>query len=86
MVYRHRALVDILKRMQYYAFDVISEMTASELYSMLAAGKDETSVLAAIHESSTYGSHLGHFSEFHYFLWDMTHNFGIKSYSTWSRD
>jgi len=72
------SLVDIPKWMQFYAFDVIGEMTVGEPFGMMNAGADEGGILEAIHEGSVYGSRLGLFGELHYYLGLMTKTFGVK--------
>lgn len=59
---------DVPKWMQYYAFDVIGEITMGESFGMLREGKDNGGILQAIHEGSVYGSRVGLFPEIHSYV------------------
>lgn len=51
--------------MQYYAFDVIGEISVGQPFGFLQHGHDFNAILAAIHASMTYGSRIGLLSEIH---------------------
>ncbi|KAK3112405.1 hypothetical protein LTR53_011352 [Teratosphaeriaceae sp. CCFEE 6253] len=66
--------------MQYYAFDVIGEITVGEPFGMMDRPEcpDPRGILQAIHDSMVYGSRMGLFSELHPWLGRVTSAFGIK--------
>ncbi|KAK3109792.1 hypothetical protein LTR53_016571 [Teratosphaeriaceae sp. CCFEE 6253] len=65
---------------QYYAFDVIGEITVGEPFGMMDRPEcpDPRGILQAIHDSMVYGSRMGLFSELHPWLGRVTSAFGIK--------
>ncbi|KAK1144855.1 hypothetical protein N8T08_004868 [Aspergillus melleus] len=56
---------DVPTWMQYYAFDVIGDITTSEPFGLLKTGHDAWGVLKAIDEILKYGSTIGIFPELH---------------------
>lgn len=59
---------DVMQWMQFYAFDVIGEITVGQPYGMLENGRDTDGILKGIHDSSVYGSRVGLFGEIHVIL------------------
>ncbi|KAK5128187.1 hypothetical protein LTR08_004078 [Meristemomyces frigidus] len=62
---------DLFTWMQFYAFDVIGEITIGRTFGMLEAGNDKDGLLDAVDfVNAKYGARLGHLPELHVpFLW-----------------
>ena len=61
--------IDLFDWMQFYAFDVIGEITLGRSFGLLEAGHDKDGLLASIHTAIiTYGSNIGLLPELHPFL------------------
>jgi cytochrome P450 len=57
---------DLFTWMQFYAFDVIGEITIGRSFGLIDAGHDKNGLLHAIHVTGiTYASHAGLISELH---------------------
>ncbi|GAB7336785.1 hypothetical protein MBLNU13_g10871t2 [Cladosporium sp. NU13] len=57
---------DLFTWMQFYAFDVIGEITIGQAFGMLDTGSDEKGILSAIHfVNGVHGARLGHLPELH---------------------
>ncbi|KAF9889804.1 hypothetical protein FE257_006894 [Aspergillus nanangensis] len=54
--------------MQFYAFDVIGEITTSQSFGLMEQGQDTRGILSGIHQSLVYGSRVGIFPELHIWL------------------
>ncbi|KIW96446.1 uncharacterized protein Z519_03515 [Cladophialophora bantiana CBS 173.52] len=54
--------------LQYYAFDTIALITLSKRFGFLDTGKDNGSMIAALHSYLLYLSKVGVYHEWHYFL------------------
>lgn len=56
---RSSVAVPVPEWMQYYAFDVIGEISVGQPFGFLQQGHDFNGILAAIHDSMTYASRIG---------------------------
>ncbi|PKY06141.1 pisatin demethylase [Aspergillus campestris IBT 28561] len=68
--------VSIPQWMQYYAFDVISEMTIGASFGMMRTGGDNDGILQTIHSFLTYSSRMSVFVELHAWIVWVSHLFG----------
>jgi cytochrome P450 len=68
---QHGRAFDLFTWMQFYAFDVIGEITLGRSFGLLQAGRDKDGLLHAIHVGSiSYGSTIGLIPELHtLYLW-----------------
>lgn len=68
---QHGKSFDLFTWMQFYAFDVIGEITLGRSFGLLEAGYDKDGLLHAVHVGSiSYGSSVGLIPEIHsWFLW-----------------
>lgn len=68
---QHGRVFDLFTWMQFYAFDVIGEITLGRSFGLLEAGHDKDGLLHAVHVGSiTYGSTVGLLPEIHpWYLW-----------------
>ena len=64
-------VIDLFTWMQFYAFDVIGEITLGRSFGLLEAGHDKDGLLHAVHVGSiSYGSMVGLVPEIHpWYLW-----------------
>lgn len=62
------ARFDLFSWMQYYAFDVIGEVTVGHPFGMMEQRKDVGGILGEVHASVSYGSRVGIFPELHRIL------------------
>ncbi|KAL5358091.1 cytochrome protein [Aspergillus floccosus] len=60
-----QASVEVPDWMQFYAFDVIGEITTSQSFGFMEQGWDFNTILRSIHMLNVYGSRVGVFPEFH---------------------
>lgn len=56
---------DLFTWMQFYAFDVIGEITIGRSFGLIEAGKDKNGLLHAIHLTTIYGSSAGLVPDLH---------------------
>ncbi|GLI71872.1 hypothetical protein PoHVEF18_000039 [Penicillium ochrochloron] len=64
---QHGRAFDLFTWMQFYAFDVIGEITLGRSFGLLEAGHDKDGLLHAVHVGSiSYGSSVGLIPEVHY--------------------
>lgn len=68
---QHGRTFDLFTWMQFYAFDVIGEITLGRSFGLIEAGYDKDALLHAVHVGSiSYGSMLGLVPEIHpWYLW-----------------
>ncbi|KAJ6000128.1 hypothetical protein N7481_000537 [Penicillium waksmanii] len=68
---QHGRAFDLFTWMQFYAFDVIGEITLGRSFGLLEAGHDKDGLLHAVHVGSiSYGSSVGLIPEIHQlYLW-----------------
>jgi cytochrome P450 len=68
---RHGREIDLFTWMQFYAFDVIGEITFGRSFGLIGAGYDKDRLLHAAHVASiTYGAYVGLIPEIHpWYLW-----------------
>lgn len=68
---QHGRTFDLFTWMQFYAFDVIGEITLGRSFGLLEAGHDKDGLLHAVHVGSiSYGSSIGLVPEIHpWYLW-----------------
>jgi cytochrome P450 len=68
---QHGRTFDLFTWMQFYAFDVIGEITLGRSFGLLEAGHDKDGLLDAVHVGSiSYGSSIGLVPEIHpWYLW-----------------
>lgn len=68
---QHGRAFDLFTWMQFFAFDVIGEITLGRSFGLLQAGRDKDGLLHAIHVGSiSYGSTIGLIPELHtLYLW-----------------
>ncbi|PLN82356.1 pisatin demethylase [Aspergillus taichungensis] len=65
--------------MQYYAFDVISEMTIGTSLGMMRTGDDIDGILQTIHSFLTYSSQISLFVELHAWIVWVSQGFGAPN-------
>lgn len=65
--------------LQYYAFDVIGEVTVGRRFGFLDQGKDISGIMGAIEQYLWYISHVGVYSELHPFLYRLQTRLSTKS-------
>ncbi|PLB52502.1 cytochrome protein [Aspergillus steynii IBT 23096] len=70
---------DVPTWMQYYAFDVIGDITTSQPFGLLDKGYDSWGVLESIDNTMKYGSRIGIFPELHRWIALVTAMAGMKS-------
>ncbi|KAJ4323746.1 hypothetical protein N0V94_001664 [Neodidymelliopsis sp. IMI 364377] len=58
-------VLDVRELMQFYAFDVIGEITVGSRFGLMEAGGDSSGIIAAIDESMSYGAIMGLVPEWH---------------------
>ncbi|CZR69977.1 related to cytochrome P450 CYP3/CYP5/CYP6/CYP9 subfamilies [Phialocephala subalpina] len=68
---QHGRVIDLFTWLQFYAFDVIGEITLGKSFGLIEAGYDKDGLLHAVHVGSiTYGSMMGLVPEIHpWYLW-----------------
>lgn len=68
---QHGRVFDLFTWMQFYAFDVIGEITLGRSFGLIEAGYDKNELLHAVHVGSIgYGSMVGLVFEIHlWYLW-----------------
>jgi cytochrome P450 len=68
---QHGRVFDLFTWMQFYAFDVIGEITLGRSFGLIEAGHDKDGLLHAIHVAAvSYGSMVGLVPEIHpWYLW-----------------
>ncbi|KAJ6091455.1 hypothetical protein N7467_003424 [Penicillium canescens] len=78
---QHGRAFDLFTWMQFYAFDVIGEITLGRSFGLIEAGYDKDELLHAVHVGSiSYGSMVGLVPEVHpWYLW-FQNIFPIKSH------
>jgi cytochrome P450 len=78
---QHGRAFDLFTWMQFYAFDVIGEITIGRSFGLVEAGYDKDGLLHAVHVGSiSYGSMVGLIPEIHpWYLW-FQNVFPIKSH------
>jgi cytochrome P450 len=78
---QHGRAFDLFTWMQFYAFDVIGEITLGRSFGLIEAGYDKDELLHAVHVGSiSYGSMAALVPEFHrWYLW-FQNVFPIKSH------
>ncbi|KAJ5539468.1 cytochrome protein [Penicillium frequentans] len=64
--------------MQFYAFDVIGELTLGESFNYLGYGYDHNRILEAIRLTFSYGAHVGVFPELHPIVGGLTQALRLK--------
>lgn len=72
---------DLFTWLQFYAFDVIGEITIGRSFGLIEAGYDKDGLLRAIHEGNiVYGSNMGLVPELHpWYKW-VVETFNIKNH------
>ena len=60
--------LDVRELMQYYAFDVIGEITVGSRFGLMEDGGDKSGIVEAIDESMTYGAVIGLIPEWHWWI------------------
>jgi cytochrome P450 len=62
-------IIDLAEWLQYYAFDVIGEITFSHRFGVLENGSDQNGLLDAIHKSFAYSATIGLYTWIHPYAW-----------------
>jgi cytochrome P450 len=65
--------------MQFYAFDVIGEITMGSRFGLMEDGGDKYGIISAIDESNIYGAHIGLFPRLHTIVGHISRLFNIKN-------
>jgi cytochrome P450 len=60
--------LDVREMMQFYAFDVIGEITVGSRFGLMEDGGDKSGIIEAIDESMTYGAIIGLIPELHWWI------------------
>jgi hypothetical protein len=61
--------IDLAEWLQYYALDVIGEITFSHRFGVLENGLDQNGLLNAIHKSFAYSATIGLYTWIHPYSW-----------------
>lgn len=64
--------LDVRETMQFYAFDVIGEITVGSRFGLMEDGGDKSGIVEAIDESLVYGAIIGLIPEWHWWIGKMT--------------
>ena len=65
---RDEKTLDVRELMQYYAFDVIGEITVGSRFGLMEDDGDKSGIITAIDEMITYGAKVGLVPELHWLL------------------
>ncbi|WPH01320.1 putative cytochrome P450 [Acrodontium crateriforme] len=72
-------IINLPSWLQYFAFDVIGEITVGKSFGMTETGGDVGGILHVIHKSLTYSSRMALFNELHAWLAWFGHLMGAKN-------
>ncbi|KAH9215292.1 cytochrome P450 that detoxifies the phytoalexin pisatin [Leptodontidium sp. 2 PMI_412] len=76
---RERKLVSVPTFVQYYAFDVIGEITVAQSFGMMESENDLNGIIKAIDSAMIYGGMLGSLPEFHPWISRLMDLCGVRS-------
>jgi cytochrome P450 len=71
--------LDVRELMQYYAFDVIGEITMGSRFGLMEEDGDSTGVISALDESMSHGSRIGLIHELHYVMLSLAKIFKLRN-------
>ena len=71
--------LDVRELMQYYAFDVIGEITMGSRFGMMEEDGDSTGVISALDQNLSHASRLGLIPELHYVFFSVAKALKLKS-------
>jgi cytochrome P450 len=70
--------LDVREMMQFYAFDVIGEITCGSRFGLMEDGGDKAGIIAAIDESLEYGAIIGLIPRWHWWIGTITDKLGMQ--------
>ncbi|KAH9215294.1 cytochrome P450 [Leptodontidium sp. 2 PMI_412] len=77
--------IDMARWFQFYAFDVIGELTFAKRFGFLETGKDVGGIIAAVDGLISYAAHVGVYAELHpllsrvvKYLWGGSRNYVVE--------
>ncbi|KAF1930890.1 pisatin demethylase [Didymella exigua CBS 183.55] len=70
--------LNVREMMQFYAFDVIGEMTCGSRFGLMEDGGDKVGIIAAIDESMEYSAIIGLVPGWHWWVGMITDKLGIQ--------
>ncbi|KAJ4991362.1 cytochrome p450 pisatin [Stagonosporopsis vannaccii] len=71
-------ILDVREMMQFYAFDVIGEITVGSRFGLMEDGGDKSGIIAAIDESLVYGAIVGLIPEWHWWVGMTADKLGLE--------
>lgn len=71
--------LDVRELMQFYAFDVIGEITCGSRFGLMEANGDKDGIITTIDESLVYGATIGLVPYLHWWIIKITETFGVRS-------
>ncbi len=70
--------LDVREMLQFYAFDVIGEMTVGSRFGLMEDGGDKAGIIAAIDEGKTYATYIGLIPEWHWRIGMLADKLGLE--------
>ncbi|KAJ4341861.1 hypothetical protein N0V87_001526 [Didymella glomerata] len=70
--------LDVREMMQFYAFDVIGEITCGSRFGLMEDGGDKAGIIEAIDESLEYGAVVGLIPEWHWWIGTIADKLGMQ--------
>jgi cytochrome P450 len=71
--------LNVRELLQYYAFDVIGEITVGSRFGLMEDGGDKSGIVEAIDETMNYGAIIGLVPEWHWWIGMAMDKLGIKA-------
>ncbi|KAH7070196.1 pisatin demethylase [Paraphoma chrysanthemicola] len=71
--------LDVRELMQFYAFDVIGEITMGSRFGLMEDGGDKFGIISAIDEGNVYAANVGYVPKLHTILGHVTNLLGINN-------
>ncbi|KAF3047879.1 hypothetical protein E8E11_008115 [Didymella keratinophila] len=75
---REGKTLDVREMMQFYAFDVIGEITCGSRFGLMEDDGDKAGIIAAIDESLEYGAIIGLIPGWHWWIGTITDKLGMQ--------
>lgn len=70
--------LDVREMMQFYAFDVIGQITCGSRFGLMEDGGDKAGIIMAIDENLVYGAIIGLLPEWHWWIGTITDKLGMQ--------
>lgn len=75
---QNEKVLDVRELLQFYAFDVIGEITVGSRFGLMEDGGDKSGIIAAIDESLVYGAIVGLIPEWHWWIGMTVDKLGLR--------